>query len=94
METKCPFCKSDNLKPFKELEEQYPILCCEDCGCSFQVIQEPQDILLKDALEKRKEEEKDPQQQTGILDLSFDEETIDDSDIIDFEIRDKIKKEK
>lgn len=46
---KCPFCQSDNLELKQDTQ------CCEDCGGSFEVVQEPQDILLKDAkeLEKR-----------------------------------------
>ena len=51
---RCPFCLSDNLEA-KE-EEDLPFLetgtvtcqCCEDCGGSFQVINTPQEILLKD----------------------------------------------
>ncbi|MDB4330488.1 hypothetical protein N9948_02070 [bacterium] len=62
---KCPYCQSDNLihiepNPNQSILERTDN-CCEDCGCSFQIIQEPQDILLKGALEKReaeKEEEK------------------------------------
>jgi Zn finger protein HypA/HybF involved in hydrogenase expression len=38
----CPFCQSDSLEL---LQDTY---CCEECGGSFQVVQEPQDILLKD----------------------------------------------
>jgi hypothetical protein len=38
---RCPHCLSDNL----ELKQDTH--CCEDCGGSFQVIQEPQDILLE-----------------------------------------------
>ena len=93
MKTKCPFCQSDNLIPFQESKEEYSTLCCEDCGCSFQIIQEPQDILLKNALDSREEEKENPQEKTGVLDLSFSEKTLEDSDIVDFEVRDKIKKE-
>ena len=62
---KCPFCQSDNLENFtedrKELESMAGYLnrggkitiCCDDCGGSFQVVSEPQDILLEDALKNR-----------------------------------------
>ena len=37
----CPFCKQDSLLKIEDTQ------CCEECGGSFQVIQEPQDILLE-----------------------------------------------
>lgn len=43
----CPFCQSDNLIAFKE-EDDSETYCCDDCGGSFQIINEPQDILLKE----------------------------------------------
>ena len=57
---RCPHCLSDNLENFtedrKELESMPAYIkrggkitiCCEDCGGSFQVINPPQEILLKD----------------------------------------------
>ena len=53
----CPFCKSDNLVTKDEFDERcsevnIPTHCCEDCGGSYQIVQEPQEILLKDSLEK------------------------------------------
>ena len=49
---KCPFCQSDNLREFEEdtLSDATTITsnCCEDCGGSFAIIQEPQEILLQD----------------------------------------------
>lgn len=40
----CPFCQSDNLMTI--VEGDTTTQCCEDCGGSFEVVQEPQDILL------------------------------------------------
>lgn len=49
---RCPFCQSDNLREFEEdtllSETTLTCHCCEDCGASFHVVQEPQDILLED----------------------------------------------
>ena len=42
---KCPFCQSDNLEPINE--DGKITQCCDDCGGSFEVVQEPQDILLE-----------------------------------------------
>lgn len=39
----CPFCQSDNIMAFNE-EDKGITWCCEDCGGSFQVVQEPQDF--------------------------------------------------
>jgi hypothetical protein len=46
-ELTCPHCK--NIATL--IDDTY---CCEDCGASFQVVQEPQPILLEDALKTDK----------------------------------------
>lgn len=60
---KCPFCQSDKLVITNEDTHEdccvtLPVVthCCDECGGSFEVVQEPQGILLKDALEKREDE--------------------------------------
>ena len=49
---KCPFCQSDKLESYEDgsltSETTLTSHCCEDCGGSFYIIQEPQDILLAD----------------------------------------------
>ena len=42
----CPFCQNE----VELIEDTY---CCEECGASFKVIQEPQDILIKNIKEHR-----------------------------------------
>ena len=41
-EVQCPFCTSQVLL----IQDTY---CCDECGGSFEVVQEPQEILLTDA---------------------------------------------
>ena len=49
MKILCPFCQSDNLILKQNTH------CCDECGGSFEIVQEPQEILLEDALEKQDE---------------------------------------
>jgi len=51
---RCPFCLSDKLESFWEEEDRPLTHCCEDCGASFEIVQEPQPDLLEDAIEKNK----------------------------------------
>jgi uncharacterized protein YbaR (Trm112 family) len=39
----CPFCQSDDLLVFVE-DNGEKTHCCENCGGSFQIVQEPQDF--------------------------------------------------
>ena len=60
---RCPCCLSSNLENIKDINVTH---CCEACGCSFELTNPPQDVLLEERRKTRSDLIKELADEYGI----------------------------